>query len=346
MSNKQNKVLVVATSRKTHGGIASVIKAMETGRQWKKYHCRWIETHRFGGWLTKIFYVFIALIQFSALLPFYNIVHIHPATIKSARRKYIFFLLARLFRKRIIIQLHCGDQIQRQWSFIYRDMITKSDIVLVLSKSVKRTIENIIGEQNNIRVLYNPCPVIKNPPATKTTTVLFVGTILEHKGYHDLLRAFARIAAQYPDWKVTLAGQGEIKRGQILAKQLNINTQVEFSGWVEGETKEELFRTATIFCFPSYEEGFPMAVLEALAYGLPVITTPVGGLPDILSDGRNAMIFNPGDIEHLATLLQQLIENESARASLSAESKKLARTVFSVDTIVAQLDEIYATVSQ
>lgn len=84
------KVLVVATSRKTRGGITSVVKAHETGEQWKKFHCRWIQTHRDGPAWRKVWYLVTALIEYMVLLPWYDIVHIHVATTQSARRKKLF----------------------------------------------------------------------------------------------------------------------------------------------------------------------------------------------------------------------------------------------------------------
>lgn len=73
-----------------------------------------------------------------------------------------------------------------------------------------------------------------------------------------------------------------------------------FLGWVSGEAKDNAFKEAMIFCLPSYAEGFPMSVLDAWSYGLPVITTPVGGIPDVAQDGVNMLLFNPGDIDMLA----------------------------------------------
>lgn len=93
------RVLVVATSRKTRGGITSVVKAHETGEQWDKYHCRWIQTHRDGPAWRKLLYLFTALLEYLVLLPWYDIVHIHVATTQSARRKKIFFELAKIQQK-------------------------------------------------------------------------------------------------------------------------------------------------------------------------------------------------------------------------------------------------------
>lgn len=94
------KVLVVATSRKTRGGITSVIKAHETGEQWRKYHCKWIETHRDGNSVRKLWYLGTALIEYICLLPFYDIVHIHIATTQSAKRKQLFFYPAKWLKKK------------------------------------------------------------------------------------------------------------------------------------------------------------------------------------------------------------------------------------------------------
>ena len=77
-----------------------------------------------------------------------------------------------------------------------------------------------------------------------------------------------------------------------LAESLGVADRVDFLGWVAGANKDRAFRQVSIFCLPSYAEGFPMAVLDAWAYALPVAATPVGGLPDIVSDGEDLMLFN------------------------------------------------------
>lgn len=94
-----SKVLVVATSRKTRGGITSVIKAHETGEQWKKYHCHWVQTHRDGSVGRKVFYFVSGMMDYLIRLPFYDIVHIHTADYGTEKRKRIFAWLSKLFRK-------------------------------------------------------------------------------------------------------------------------------------------------------------------------------------------------------------------------------------------------------
>ena len=88
-----------------------------------------------------------------------------------------------------------------------------------------------------------------------------------------------------------------------------------------------------------------MAVLDAWAYGLPVITTPVGGIPDIAKDSENLLLFNPGDIKMLAHQIERMITDSTLRENISKESIKLAQTTFNIDTINRQIGEIYEKLS-
>lgn len=336
------KVLVVSTSRKTRGGITAVLKLYEQSTMWQKYHCRWIGTHRDGGMLRKLWYLLTAMLQYAVLLPFYDIVHIHFSLSNSAKRKYPFFRLAKLCHKKTVIHLHCGSQIDGIWSSVYQTMFEQCDCGIVLSESLKAKIEEHIGASDKIKVVYNPCPIITETTAYgKQNQILFSGTLYEGKGYKDLIKAFALIADKFADWEIVLAGNGETEQAQSLAKELGISDQVTLLGWVNGGAKHKAFSEAKALCLPSYAEGFPMAVLDAWAYGLPVITTPVGGIPDVAVDGENMLLFEPGDIDKLAECLERMIADETLRADIGKESLKLAATTFNVNTICEQVGTLY-----
>lgn len=336
------KVLVLATSRKTRGGITAVLKLYEQSPMWQQYHCRWIGTHRDGNNLRKLWYLTTAFIQFVFLLPFYDIVHIHFSLSTSAKRKYPFFKLAKALHKKTVIHLHCGSQIDEIWSPIYQTMFTQCNCGVVLSESLKTLIENHIGPSDKIKVIYNPCPMVPKEPAfEKKNQILFSGTLSEGKGYKDLIKAFASIAPKHPDWKLVLAGNGETEQAQRLAQELAIEHQVELTGWVDGDEKHKVFSEAKALCLPSYAEGFPMAVLDALAYGLPVITTPVGGIPDVAIDMENMLLFDPGDIEMLSGRLNLIISDEDLRNTLAKASLKLANDTFCFENITNQVASIY-----
>lgn len=336
------KTLIVATSPYTHGGITAMLKSYENSVIWSKYHCRWIGTHCDGNIFIKFWWALKAITQYIVLLPFYDIVHIHFSLKPSAIRKLPFFIIARLYHKKTIIHLHCGSQIDDIWSSIYQTMFTQCDCSFVLSESIKAKVINKIGKEKNIRVIYNPCPTITyKTKYEKKDHILFSGTICEGKGYKDLIRAFAKIADKYPNWKLVLAGNGEVDNANSLAQKLGIEKQVITLGWVEGEKKHKVYSEAKVLCHPSYAEGFPMAVLDAWAYELPVVCTPIGGIPDVAVDGENILLFDPGNINKLSQCLDRIISDEKLRGKIAQNSKHLASTTFNLDTITKQIGDIY-----
>lgn len=341
------RVLILATSRKTRGGITAVLKAHETGEQWKRFHCHWVQTHRDGNNVRKLAYLAFAWLDFLIRIPFYDIVHVHFSLGTTARRKVPFVKVAKALGKKVIIHLHCGSQIHEIWNKDYSYLFSVADVSLLLSENLLHVVEEHTGKGRDYRVCYNPCPQIsKEPVLQKKKQILFSGTLYAGKGYQDLIRAFAKIAKKYPDWNVVLAGNGEVEKGRAISKELGIANQVEFLGWVSGEQKDKVFRESMIFCLPSYAEGFPMAVLDAWAYGLPVITTPVGGIPDVAKDGENMLLFNPGDIDALAHQLEKMIIDENLRNRIALASLDFAENKFNQYTINKQLGELYEDLSK
>lgn len=340
-----SKVLVISTSRYTRGGITAVLKLYEKSEMWHRYHCKWIGTHRDGNKIRKLWYLAKGFVQYTVLLPFYDIVHIHFSLSTSAKRKFPFFRLAKMLGKKTVIHLHCGSQIDEIWSPVYQIMFEQCDYGILLSESLKQKIEEHIGKTDKLKVVYNPCPIITDTTKYgKRNIVLFSGTLYEGKGYKDLICAFAKVADNHPNWKVVLAGNGEEEQARKLAAELGVSEQVELLGWVNGEAKHKAFCEAKALCLPSYAEGFPMAVLDAWAYGLPVLTTPVGGVPDVAVDGKNMLLFNPGDIDTLAERLGLIMSDETVRKLLSEESRLLAAEKFNLATVTKQLGEIYQSI--
>lgn len=338
-------MLVVATSRKTRGGITSVVRSLEGSVLWKKYHCHWVQTHRDGNVLRKIWYMVRGLIDFAVRLPFYDIVHIHVATTSSLRRKMFYAKLAKKAGKRIVVHFHAcntSNSISGLMEKSYGELFELSDCVIALSNWWKIQIANTFPTLSTpVRIVYNPCEPKETINSERKKTILYAGSIIPRKGYADLIRAFAKISGQASEWTLQIAGNGEVDKGKELAKESGIADKVEFLGWIEGENKEKAFKEASIFCLPSYEEGFPMAVLDAWSYGLPVVTTPVGGIPDVAEDGKNMLLFPPGDVDTLASQMLILIKDESLRCILGQESASMARGIFSIEETCRKLGDIF-----
>lgn len=343
------KVLVVATSHKTRGGITSVVNAYMQGKQWKEYNCKWIETHIDKGMLFALWYLLKSYFLFICLLPGAKIVHFHLSEPTSAMRKLLYFLPAHLCRKKIISHFHAFSPDttingKRQW--IYRYIFKNSNKVVVLSDFWKQAVNKTFNIEN-IEVIYNPCSVVVNKKEyRKQKYILYAGTINERKGYADLIRAFAKISEKHNDWKLVFAGNGEIENGVRLSKELGVEKQCVFSGWVNGEEKDRLFKEASIFCLPSYAEGFSMAVLDAWAYGLPVITTPVGGISDVAENGINMLLFKPGAINELAGQIDRLITDRVLYKKITKASIDFANNKFRMENINERITRLYSSLLQ
>lgn len=352
MKKINSKVLIVATSRKTRGGITSVIKAHEQGEQWKEFHCKWIETHRDGGKISKILYLILAYIKYILFLPFYDAIHVHLTLGSSGKRKLPAIRLARMLSKKVIVHFHPSNEkmLFRPNDHELGEKVFKAaDLLVVLSPQWIRWInEAYPGNKFKMKVLYNPCPKVNRTNIERKHQILYAGTILKRKGYDVLLHAFAKIAKQHPDWKIVYAGNpyyengiNEIETGKRIAHAYGISSQIEWLGWISGGYKEQVFNESSIYCLASSGEGFPMGVLDAWAYGIPCVMTPVGGLPDIVHDGIEGLIFPVDDIETLSKQLDRMISDDGLRNKIVEATDVYVSKTFEMQEINRQLGNIY-----
>lgn len=343
---------MVATGRKTRGGITSVVKAHETGEQWRKFHCVWIQTHRDGAVLWKLIYLATAWIEFLLLLPFYDAVHFHAAAGVSAGRKLAFAKLAKRCGKNVLVHFHPPAEkvlVEEPWRKPTLKLFTLADKILVLSPRWARLVKESMSELKcPIEVVFNPCPiVVRKKDNASEKYILFAGTIMERKGYHWLMQAFSQVCMDFPDWKLKFAGNGEIDAAKRLQSELGLlESQVEYLGWIRGDLKDYVFNNASIYCLPSWGEGFPMGVLDAIAYGVPVITTPVGGVEDVLVNMKDCIISPVGDVDQLAKSLRTLMEDSDLRSELIKNADVHLKSEFCITNINKQLDRIYSELCQ
>lgn len=197
------------------------------------------------------------------------------------------------------------------------------------------------GEHLPIEVIYNPALVREDVSRPREEYILFAGTLNERKGYSDLIRAFSMIADKHPTWKLVLAGNGELAEADALSLKLGVRDRVVLPGWVSGREKEELFNRASVFCLPSYAEGFPMAVIDAMAHHVPVISTPVGGITDVFMETKDLMLVHPGRLDELAVKLDLMIGHPGTRQKMALAAFDKIRKYFDLDLVGGQLDQLY-----
>ena len=341
MSKTTPKVLFVATSRQTMGGITSVLKRYEAMEFWKEHRCAWLETQVNKGMALKLWYMIKAYITMLFIIPQYDIIHFHTVPGRSITMQMPVFLYSLIWRKKTIIHIHVGNQLLgHKNDRMFKYVLNKATKVVVLANILK----DLMKEHYNINadVLYNPIGEQEKRDASNIEKSIFFAAYLTlNKGYDTLLKAFKEVTEKHPDWKLILAGSGETENAKRLINELGIEKNVEQHLWLNKEQMSEFYKKVSIYCIASKQEGFPMSFLEAGSYGIPIVTTPVGGLVDIIENEKNCMVFDYGNHTVLAQQICKLIENESLQNEISKIIILVVKEKFSICAIDKKIQKLY-----
>jgi glycosyltransferase involved in cell wall biosynthesis len=188
-----------------------------------------------------------------------------------------------------------------------------------------------------------PRPALPRParPAGAPRRVLFLGNLSERKGVSDLLNALAMPGFEASQLQVALAGGGDIAGYQAKAAALGLGGMVTFEGWCDQQKVAQLMAQADVLVLPSYDEGLPLVILEALAHGVAVVCTPVGEIPAVLSDGVNACFVEPGDVRGIAAALQKLLREPQLLDDLGRNGRALYERQFSLSRFFASVARVH-----
>lgn len=174
-------------------------------------------------------------------------------------------------------------------------------------------------------------------------SILYIGRLVPEKGQAVLLEAVALLAGRGHLVDVTLAGDGALRADlEGRAERLGIAARVSFLGAVGQDSLRELYEAASIFCLPSFAEGVPVVLMEAMAMGLPVVSTRIAGIPELIEDGVGGLLVAPGRPEELADRLESLLSDPSLRHELGAQGREAVLREFDAERSAAQLYELFA----
>lgn len=343
MANK--RVLIVGSAEQSRGGVAEVIRQIKKMPVWQNYHCHWLGTQIQRNYAWKLWYAVKANILALFIIWRYDIVHFHSVPDKpDLLIKLPIFMLALLGRKRIIIHIHVGNQlVNHSQNRLFKWYLCRANLIILLAKKWQALFqEQYTDVKTPTTVLYNACEeVLEVPFEEKEKIIIMAALFNDNKAPDLLLKAWQKIGRNYPDWKIYMLGNGEVERFRKMADEMGLTDTVTFTGYLTGDAKESILRKASICCICSYEEGFPMVALEAWTHGICLVTTPVGGLPEVLEEGKNALMFGFGDYERLACHLECLIKDEVLRKEMTEYSRKCVNNYFSVNIVNIQISKIY-----
>jgi len=216
--------------------------------------------------------------------------------------------------------------------------------IVCVSKQVELVLLNWIpSNKGKTKVIPNAVPIPKflNPCPVKTYDILFVGRLTKQKSVEILLKAIKILKNKYSkNLKIAIVGDGELKENlNNLTVELGVNREVEFLG-VRKDVKE-LMVSSKIFVLPSRWEGFGLVIIEAMSNMLPVIASNVGGIPELIEDGKDGILVPPENPKALARAINNLLENEELREKLSKAAYKKVRERYSIDTYSVHMLDFY-----
>jgi glycosyltransferase involved in cell wall biosynthesis len=355
------RVVCIGPSVRVCGGISRLIEKLRDVVP-KNIQFRVIATHsayigdaktkRWVRWSQPGLYLLsLARVLTAAIAERRTIFHVHFSQRGSTLRKGIICVLLRALHCRYIVQAHASeDALFHNWvpSFVRRILlwgIGGGRYLIALTqfwRDYYAVTLNISADK--LVILPNPADipqVIPNRTHRERLELLFLGRVGERKGAFDLIHAFAALPNTVREQcHLTFAGDGETDAARNLASKLGCSSQTSILGWVRPLETNRLLVEADVFLLPSRGEGMSMALLEAMAWGLPVVTTVSGGTDEFLSSYHNCVLVKPGDIHSIAEALHELVVDPKLRLRLGMEARRTAES-FSIDQYTVKLAALY-----
>jgi glycosyltransferase involved in cell wall biosynthesis len=348
---------MIGPSPDANGGMATVVAVYRANGLFASGDCQYLTTAIEGNGLRKLAAAVAAFLRFFALLLTGRValLHVHGASHRSFWRKRAFMRLAKLFSVPVIFHLHGGEfrqfvdvRIGQPARKRVLETLAACRLIYCLNEEVAAWMRSRVTGVP-VQVMPNPIdlPVFKNNDEAREPTVLFLGRLEREKGIFDLVEAVALIAQQVPGIHLKMCGAGSA-RAQIeqLAVQKGLGALISFPGWVSGAAKADLLRTAGVFVLPSYAEGMPMSVLEAMAASTPVVASRVGAVADMLEDGASGFVVEAGNVAMLGSAILAALTGGAVTQAMTARAVSRVRTFYAADVVIAKLRLTYMALSK
>lgn len=342
------------------GGMGSVTRAMKA---WMAEHTPDIEVDVIdprseGRALWSLLYGPAALVRLVHFRVWkgHDVLHLQVSERLSFVRKSALMFVARALKMRVVLHHHGAELIpffrgaSPRMKRLVRWAVCKADVNIVLGE-VWRTFlldevgvpsERVVIAINATRDFPNREPAADRDP----WHFLVLANLSPRKGIGELLEAIALLNQRGLPAKLTLAGGGEVERYRRQAEALQIGQRCTFTGWIQGDAVTDLLFDRSVLVLPSHHEGLPMTIIEALSARLPVVTTPVGSIPEHLENERTCLFVTPGSINGIADALQRLASEPELRNRLTTNGRALYVERFGLNSYMLRILNLYESISR
>ena len=345
---RKTQILMIGPDLQGLGGVSRVVSLWQRSGLFEENLITYLSTVDDSG-RSKFLLLLKCLAEYCVLLPFSRVVYCHTASFNSFYRKSIFLFLAVLFRKKVVLHIHPSYFYQfitafsgfKKKSFFW--LLSQVDMFVVLTEDMQHKIVSLFPGKS-VHVLRNPVDVgaMHCPEKVKryNKRFLFLGWFNHGKGVYDLVEAAAILVKEGLDFTIDFYGTKEIDKLRSFVSEKNLDSFVKVHGWANEKQKLEALHISTALVLPSHTEGIPNVILEAMASYIPIISTLVGGLTEVLRDGENAIIVEPKNPHDLAEKMKFALDNRQFCHELASNAYIEAREKYDLAVIKKQFQNI------
>jgi glycosyltransferase involved in cell wall biosynthesis len=352
------KVLIVTKDLDCKGGVGVFFNALN-----KKFTMpvtffiagsRAREVNFFTG-VIRFFYDYI---KFISIISTYSLVHINSSMRpKAIMRDAVFLLFAKAARKKTIVFVHGWDidvikVIEKYFLWLYKAVFFRTDAFIVLSRDFtsilrtwgyKRPVYMLSGLVDEAMLKgIDEKALSEKIQEQRPIRILFLARLEKEKGIYQTIRIFEILKKRHKDIQLVIAGDGHEYQNAVKLVSSQRLADVQFLGFVRDEKKRQTFMNADIYLFPTfYGEGMPLSIFEAMAFGLPVITRPMGGIKDFFIDGQMGCLVNGLHPEEFVPCIDKLIRNKPRRIKIALNNYHYIQENHLSVIILKNLENVY-----
>jgi glycosyltransferase involved in cell wall biosynthesis len=351
-------IIMLGPSAAARGGMSSVLQVYQECGLFSRHPVRFIATTCDPPRWRKLAWGLAAFARYTVALLGGAVVavHAHVAIGASLWRKGPLAIMAMALRIPVILHLHGGEIVHRYGSpghpvatRYVRWLLDHATAIVVLSPNWRAPIQRLTTNPR-IAVLPNPVPpqpvtqpVTDRPVALEQhPTIVYLGRFSRDKGIYDLLAIYQRLLLRHPGIRMVCAGDGEVESVRECVRAASLDESVEVKNWISPGEKWALLNRSTVCVLPSYFEGLPMVLLEAMAAGVPVVASRTGGIPDLIHDRVNGLLVTPGDIDGFVAAIDAVLCDPRQRRRFIEAGRRTVEADYSAPRVLEQLLGLYA----
>ena len=299
------------------------------------------------GSIITLWHMFIypyVLIQYNP-----NIVHIAATSNLVFWENSYYLIVSKIFKKKIFIHylgsfdifFYSSGKFKR---YLIKYILKKSNIIGVLSSKVNKILSSffdsskiiILPSSIDYSLFENNCRTLKFPNNEYIKILFLGGWDAYKKGVTDVIKAIPHVLKKHKKVLFIITSYNKIDI------DMNIESEnIILLNWIPTEDKIPLYNSCDIFLLPSYDEGLPYSMIEAMAAGLPIIASNVGGIPEVVQDNENGFVINPGDINQMVSRINYLIENIETRIKMKKNNQIIVKKNYSLEHNIDIIKNIY-----